>query len=159
VNFTQIKTMAKHDVPELGFWEKADIPFLHLSVFASMVYSAITGVFRGKASPKRYDHHVLSGLIRKLVDRRSDRQTQYVPSNYSTLDSKKSMNKNAQDINVLSRRYLTPPTSVVYETVMKKRGLEPETVALPHGAEGHWLGNKNAKNVIVYYHGASPIST
>ncbi|KAJ5188329.1 Alpha/beta hydrolase fold-3 [Penicillium cf. griseofulvum] len=123
--FTQIKIMSKHDVPELGFWEKADIPFLHLSVFASMVYSAITGVFRGKSSPKRYDHHVLSGLIRKLVDRRSDRQTQY----------------------------LSPPTSVVYGAVMKKRGLEPETVALPHGAEGHWLGNKNAKNVIVYYHG------
>lgn len=43
-----------------------------------MVYAAITGVFRGKASPKRYDHHVLSAVIRKVVDRRSDRQTQYV---------------------------------------------------------------------------------
>lgn len=51
-----------------------------------------------------------------------------------------------------------PPTSASYETAMKKRGLQPETVTLPHDTEGHWIGNKNAKNVIVYYHGASPIS-
>ena len=40
---------------------------------------------------------------------------------------------------------------------MKKRGLQTETVALPHGAEGHGLGNKNAKNVIIYYHGVFKI--
>ncbi|KAJ5985918.1 hypothetical protein N7499_007793 [Penicillium canescens] len=112
-------------IPQLGFWEKADLPFAHLSIFASVLYHAITGVFRGKASPKRYDHHVMAAMIRKLVDRTSDRQKQY----------------------------LNAPTSDTYTAVMKKRGLQPETVALPHGAEGHWLGNKNAKNVIVYYHG------
>ncbi|KAF4769758.1 hypothetical protein N7455_006440 [Penicillium solitum] len=112
-------------VPQLGFWEKADIPFVHLSIYASMVYAAITGVFRGKASPKRYDHHILAVVIRKAIERRSDRQTQY----------------------------LMPPTSASYETVMKKRGLQPETVTLPHDTEGHWIGNKNAKNVIIYYHG------
>ncbi|CRL22773.1 unnamed protein product [Penicillium camemberti] len=116
---------SNHGVPQLGFWEKADIPFVHLSMYASMVYAAITGVFRGKASPKRYDHHILAAVIRKIVDRRSTRQTQY----------------------------LVPPTSATYETIMKKRGLQPETVALPHDTEGHWIGNKNAKNVIVYYHG------
>ncbi|KAJ6180979.1 hypothetical protein N7519_011440 [Penicillium mononematosum] len=116
---------SNQDVPQLGLWEKADIPFLHLSMYASMVYAAITGVFRGKASPKRYDHHVLSAVIRKIVDRRSDRQTQY----------------------------LSLPTSAAYESVMKKRGLQPETITLPHNTEGHWIGNKNAKNVIVYYHG------
>ncbi|CAI7628806.1 unnamed protein product [Penicillium glandicola] len=117
--------MASKDVPQLGFWEKADVPFLHLSIYASMVYAAITGVFRGKASPKRYDHHVLAAVIRKIVNRRSDRQTQY----------------------------FTLPTSVVYEASMKKHGLQPETVTLPHDTEGHWIGNKNAKNVIIYYHG------
>ncbi|KAJ5511842.1 Alpha/beta hydrolase fold-3 [Penicillium expansum] len=116
---------SNQDVPQLGFWEKADIPFLHLSLYASMVYAAITGVFRGKDSPKRYDHHILAAVIRKMVDRRSDRQTQY----------------------------LLLPTSVTYEAAMKKHGLQPETVALPHNTEGYWIGNKNAKNVIVYYHG------
>lgn len=36
---------------------------------------------------------------------------------------------------------------------MEKRGLQPETVPLPHDAEGYWLGNKDAKNVLVFFHG------
>ena len=27
------------------------------------------------------------------------------------------------------------------------------TVNLPHGARGHWIGDSNAKKVLVYYHG------
>lgn len=52
-------------------------------------------------------------------------------------------------------RYLSPPDDQVYHTVMKKRGLQPEVVQLPHDTEGYWLGNKNAKNVVVFYHGMS----
>jgi hypothetical protein len=63
--------------PRLSFWEKADLPFAHLSILASVLYHAITGVFRGKASPKRYDHHLMADMIRKLVDRTSDSQKQY----------------------------------------------------------------------------------
>lgn len=37
---------------------------------------------------------------------------------------------------------------------MKKRGLDPAVVPLPNDTEGYWLGNKEAKNVVVYYHGA-----
>lgn len=84
---------SNQNVPQLGFWEKADIPFLHLSMYASTVYAAITGVFRGKDSPKRYDHHILAAVIRRLSDRRSDRQTQYVVlslSNYYTYKSEES---------------------------------------------------------------------
>jgi acetyl esterase/lipase len=40
---------------------------------------------------------------------------------------------------------------------MQRRGLQPEVVDLPHGTEGYWLGNKDAKNVIIYYHGTSII--
>jgi len=36
---------------------------------------------------------------------------------------------------------------------MKKRGLEPETVSLPHDTEGYWMGNKDAKNVVIFFHG------
>ncbi|KAF9252049.1 hypothetical protein DTO006G1_2796 [Penicillium roqueforti] len=111
--------------PQLGFWEKADIPFMYLSLCGSLVYAAIAGVFRGKASPRRYDHYVVSAVVRKLLTRRSDRQMQY----------------------------LSPSTPAAYEGVMKKHGLKPETVVLPHNTEGHWIGNKDAKNVIIYYHG------
>lgn len=48
---------------------------------------------------------------------------------------------------------MSPPTTDVYTSVMQKRGLKPEIVSLPHDTEGFWLGNKNAKNVVIYYHG------
>lgn len=35
----------------------------------------------------------------------------------------------------------------------KRERLKPETVTLRHGASGHWVGNKDAKNVVIYYHG------
>jgi cytochrome b561 len=68
----------RHLRPDLGFWEKADLPLVHLSTYASMLYHAIAGVFRGKASPKRYDHFIMTNVIRKFVSRTSDRQKQYV---------------------------------------------------------------------------------
>lgn len=38
---------------------------------------------------------------------------------------------------------------------MEKRGLQSEIVSLPHNTEAYWIGSKNAKNVLVYYHGSS----
>lgn len=48
---------------------------------------------------------------------------------------------------------MSPPTPETYKAVMKKRGLEPETVSLPHDTEGYWMGNKDAKNVVIFFHG------
>lgn len=53
-------------------------------------------------------------------------------------------------------RYVTAPTQTTYKNfVAQKKGIQTEnTVSLKSGATGHWIGNKNAKNVVVYYHGA-----
>lgn len=53
-------------------------------------------------------------------------------------------------------RYVTAPTQTTYKNfVAQKKGTQTEnTVSLKSGATGHWIGNKNAKNVVVYYHGA-----
>jgi acetyl esterase/lipase len=67
----------------------------------------------------------MAAAIRRMCDRTSDRQ-------------KQTMN---------------PPTTSVYMSTMQKRGLQPEIVSLPHNTEGFWLGNKNAKNVVIYFHG------
>lgn len=112
-------------VPELGFWERADVQLGKLNILANVLYAAITGVFRGKSSPKFYSAHLLATAIRTTVDRYSARQTQY----------------------------MSPPTPETYKAVMKKRGLEPETVSLPHDTEGYWMGNKDAKNVVIFFHG------
>lgn len=65
-------------LPELGFWEKADLPFVHASVVVQALYAAITGLFRGKSSPRKYSHHVTAAAIRGMVGRISIRQKQYV---------------------------------------------------------------------------------
>ncbi|KAJ5126965.1 hypothetical protein N7448_007744 [Penicillium atrosanguineum] len=96
------------DVPDLGFWEKADLSLAQLTIATNALLAAITGVFRGQASPKKYSHHVMAAAIRRMCDRTSDRQKHAACSQRSSL---------------------------------------------PHNTEGFWLGNKNAKNVVVYYHG------
>lgn len=75
-------------VPELGFWERADVQLGKLNILANVLYAAITGVFRGKSSPKFYSAHLLATAIRTTVDRYSARQTQYVwkCSRYSNID-------------------------------------------------------------------------
>jgi hypothetical protein len=65
-------------LPELGFWEKADLPFVHASAVVQALYAAITGLFRGKSSPRKYSHHVTAAAIRGMVNRISIRQKQYV---------------------------------------------------------------------------------
>ncbi|KAJ5904336.1 hypothetical protein N7504_006719 [Penicillium tannophilum] len=118
-----MSTFKKVDVPELGFWEKADLHVSKLSIIASALYATLIGPFRGQSYPKKFKHHLVSLLIRN--DPTSARQKQYI--------------------------YLSTPEA--YETTMKKRGLSPEQVSLPHDTEGYWIGNKTAKNVLVYYHG------
>lgn len=72
------------------------------------------------------------------------------------MDTKKTWSRIWQQLtSPLLDRYLSPPDDEVYQTVMKKRGLQPEVVQLPHDTEGYWIGNKNAKNVVVFYHGKS----
>jgi hypothetical protein len=44
-------------------------------------------------------------------------------------------------------------TSDTYTAFMEGKGQTPETVQLAHGAVGHWVGDKNAKNVLIFYHG------
>lgn len=65
-------------VPQLGFWERADLRLGQLNILANVLYAAITGVFRGKSSPKFYRSHLIATAIRTMVDRISARQSQYV---------------------------------------------------------------------------------
>ncbi|KAL4958756.1 putative 6-hexanolactone hydrolase [Aspergillus stella-maris] len=109
----------------LSVWEKADRLAGNLSTFGTVLYSVITGAFRGKSGAKDFSTHVAHAVVRKAVTRLSIRQLQsQSPSTFST-----------------------------YETWANSQGIKPEVVKLNHGAEGLWIGNKNAKNVVVYYHG------
>lgn len=64
--------------PELSFWEKLDLIPGFISIISSVLYTATTGVFRGKSGAKQYNVHVVHSAVRKMVDRFSLRQAQYV---------------------------------------------------------------------------------
>ncbi|PYI06861.1 alpha/beta hydrolase fold protein [Aspergillus sclerotiicarbonarius CBS 121057] len=72
-----------------------------------------------------YKLHVLNALVRKILTTHTPRYLQLTP----------------------------PSTDEAYRQFMTRQGLQPETVPLNHGAKGHWIGNKDAKNVLIYYHG------
>ena len=46
-----------------------------------------------------------------------------------------------------------PGTDLSYKlfSILHKR--KQNTVNLPHGVRGHWIGDPKAKKVLVYYHG------
>ncbi|EAW07502.1 putative 6-hexanolactone hydrolase [Aspergillus clavatus NRRL 1] len=113
------------DNVRLTLLEKADLVPGFLSVLGSALYGAVTGLFRGRTGAKEYGVHVGHAIVRKMVMRFSSRQMQAIAL----------------------------PTSKAYDDSMSKQGLRPQTVTLDHGARGHWIGNPNAKNVVIYYHG------
>ncbi|KAF7115912.1 hypothetical protein CNMCM5793_003655 [Aspergillus hiratsukae] len=118
--------MADHpDSVHLTLLEKADLIPGYLSVLATALYSAVTGIFRGSTGAKQYGVHVGHAMVRKMVMRFSTRQMQS----------------------------MAPSASQVYEQSVTKQGQQAQTVTLKHGATGHWIGNPNAKNVVIYYHG------
>lgn len=64
--------------PPLSLWEKLDLFAAQLSAAGAVLYSAVTGVFRGKSGAATYKLHLGNTLIRSLVGRLSARQLQYV---------------------------------------------------------------------------------
>ncbi|KKZ60491.1 hypothetical protein EMCG_04855 [[Emmonsia] crescens] len=111
--------------PKLTIVEKLDLTLAKLSLIARAIYAAITAVFRGQGGHRYYKRHIGHALIRAALTRVSTRQHQAV----------------------------NPPTHQVYENFATKNGFTPQTVPLEHGAQGHWIGNKDAKNVLIYFHG------
>lgn len=54
----------------------------------------------------------------------------------------------AQEIMLMS-----PTTEATYLEFAKKEGFQPDTDVLESGMKVHWLGNKSADKVLVFFHG------
>jgi hypothetical protein len=50
-------------------------------------------------------------------------------------------------------RYMNGTTTPVYLKFCKDHGITPDSITLPSGTQAHWIGNKNAKKVLIYFHG------
>ncbi|KAL5334960.1 Alpha/Beta hydrolase protein [Aspergillus crustosus] len=105
--------------------EKLDyIPAL-ASVALTFVWALLTVVVRAPQYPTHWLLHIGYAVFRKLTARLSGAQMQYV----------------------------LPPTNLLYNRYIRSVRQKPLTVNLDHGAMGHWIGNPDAKNILVWYHG------
>ena len=52
-------------------------------------------------------------------------------------------------------RAMNPPSEDVYKAFAKEKGFKPESVTFGDvHAKAHWLGNKNAENLIIWFPGS-----
>lgn len=58
------------------------------------------------------------------------------------------------NLDLAQDRYVTSTNSTpVYHQYCKSQNLTPSSITLPSGIQAHWLGNKDAQKVLVYFHG------
>ena len=110
----------------LTLTERLDfIPAL-ATIVAAGFYALLTGLWRSERQAKSLLLHFGYAIFRQATARLSPRQLQSI----------------------------LPPTNKIYERHARKTGQVAETVKLEAGGLGHWIGDRNATNVIVWYHGA-----
>lgn len=69
---------ANDDVPpKLTFPEKLDLIPVLFSLIGTIMYSAVTGPFRGETGARHYKSHITHSLARQATTRTSQRQIQY----------------------------------------------------------------------------------
>lgn len=50
-------------------------------------------------------------------------------------------------------RLISPNTDKIYARYARSKKITPNSVDLGDGAQGHWIGNSQAKTVLIWYHG------
>ncbi|KAJ6142523.1 Alpha/beta hydrolase fold-3 [Penicillium samsonianum] len=110
---------------KLSIKEKLDFFPAVASIVIAYIYALLTGLRRTERQAKSLSLHLGYALFRKATSRLTPSQMQYI----------------------------LPPSHKIYEQHSKKTGGLPESVELGDGALGHWVGDRNADNVIVWFHG------
>ncbi|KAI5305566.1 orotidine 5'-phosphate decarboxylase [Ascosphaera pollenicola] len=111
--------------PPLTARERLDMLPAILSVTASGARSTFTGLHRKDKHAKTHGLHVRYAIMRKATARMTAKQL----------------------------RQIMPASNKVYDSYMKRKGKKPDTVNLGENALGHWIGDKNAENILIFFHG------
>lgn len=80
--FRTVNTMAHSSDPQLSIWERLDLLPGSLSIIGTVLYSAATGLFRGKTGARTYNMHIIHAAVRKMCVRLTPRQAQCVYPKY-----------------------------------------------------------------------------
>lgn len=119
-----------HASRQVSLWEKLDLALGAFTIAKAAVIAALFGLFRGDHGPPTLFLHICYAIARTATTRLSTRHMQY----------------------------LYPSTETVYNQITTSAGSEPETISLPHDALGHWIGNKDARFVLIYFPGTTNLS-
>ncbi|CEJ61738.1 hypothetical protein PMG11_10260 [Penicillium brasilianum] len=110
---------------KLSLAEKLDFLPALATIFVAATYSLLTGLWRTERQAKSLLLHFGYAIFRQATARLSPAQMQAI----------------------------LPPTNKIYEQYVKKIGVKPQSVDLGHGALGHWVGDRDATNVLIWFHG------
>ncbi|KAJ5129153.1 CAZyme family CE10 [Penicillium bovifimosum] len=109
----------------LTLWEKLDLLPAVGSIVVAVFFAILTGIRRTERQAASLLLHAGYALFRQATKRLSPRQMQYI----------------------------LPSSDQIYERYKKKTGQKPQTIQVGDGGLGHWHGDPNADNVIVWFHG------
>lgn len=124
VTCTQSHNMKPHQ-QAITLWEKLDYIPASLSIIIAAIVAMVTGLWRSDRDAPSYYLHVAFAVLRKCSERFSPRQMEWA----------------------------LPLTDQVYNNHARSAGVVPQTVELCDGAKGHWVGDKHAQTVLIWYHG------
>lgn len=114
---------------KLSLAEKLDFLPALATIFVAATYSLLTGLWRTERQAKSLLLHFGYAIFRQATARLSPAQMQAI----------------------------LPPSNKIYERYVKKVGVKPQSVDLGHGALGHWVGDRDATNVLIWFHGKQSI--
>ncbi|KAL1985326.1 hypothetical protein VTN96DRAFT_8004 [Rasamsonia emersonii] len=126
-------SVTKQPPKKISLAEVIDIIPGLLSITATGIFALVTGPFRHRKQRK----NPKQGVARTLL----------LHVGYAVL------RKATLRLTLLQLQFIFPKTDTTYRLFAWRSGIANQTVDLGHGAQGHWIGNKDAKNVLIWYHG------
>lgn len=62
------------------------------------------------------------------------------------------------NLTIAQEKWLATPTETAYLDFARQRKFQPDTAVLPGGGKLHWIGNKGADKVFLYFHGGGYVN-
>ncbi|KAM0720339.1 hypothetical protein Q7P37_004475 [Cladosporium fusiforme] len=62
------------------------------------------------------------------------------------------------NVTIAHEKWLNPATEQAYLSFASQKGFQPDTAVLPSGLKVHWIGNKGAEKVFLYFHGGGYVN-
>ncbi|KAI1000980.1 hypothetical protein K3495_g7217 [Podosphaera aphanis] len=113
-------------VSHISTYERLGLFIIYGIVVLETAVSLLTGIiYSKKITRHNYRRHVFLTTIRAFLKRANTNQMHHV----------------------------YPPTDKAYSIVCRKRGVTPKSEILDDGTVAHWIGDSQAKKVLLYFHG------